>query len=275
MRRGSQLRATSYAVIAVALAIVLLSFGQALHVERLRGAAAAVFEPVQAALSGIGDGLRGAAGTLNSIGGLNEENARLKRQVAELQRQLNQAQQATLDDAKLKDALGLRDSLHVHSLGAAVIGRDPEGFSQTITIRAGSHGGVRRGMVVLGLHGLVGRVVAVQGNSSQVRLISDRDAPVNVALASTHLGGTLHLSEDRLVADFLQASTDLQIATGEKLETSGIGGNYPKGLPVGAVMSFHYEPAAVAQTAMVAPLDDLAHLEYVQVDLDFLPEVVP
>jgi rod shape-determining protein MreC len=257
------------------MAIVLLSFGQALHIDRLRGAAATVFEPAQSFFSGIGDNLRGAVRTMNSIGGLNEENARLRRQVADLQQRLNQAQQATLDDAKLKDALGLREELHVHTLGAPVIGRDPEGLSQTITIRAGSHGGVRKGMVVLGLHGLVGHVIAVQGNSSQVQLISDRDNPVNVALASTHLGGTLRLSEDRLVADFLQAPTDLQIATGEKLLTSGIGGNYPRGLPVGEVMTFRYQAAAVAQTAVVAPLDDLAHLEYVQVDLDFLPEVVP
>jgi rod shape-determining protein MreC len=275
VRRGSQLRATSYLAAGLALGLGLLAFGGSLRVQGLRGAAATVFEPAQSVLAGVGEGARGLIDTVTSIGSLRGENARLRQQVADLQRQLEQSKQQALTDAQLKDLLGLRESLKLHTVTAAVIGRDPEGLTPTLTIHAGTADGVRRGMSVLGQHGLVGRVVAVQGHSAQVQLISDSHAPVNVFLATTHLGGTVHVSETRLVMDILDAPTNLKIDPGESVLTSGLGGNYPKGLPVAAVVKYQFQPYGVTQVADVAPLDDLTRLEYVMVDTDFVPDVAP
>ncbi|MHB8507912.1 MAG: rod shape-determining protein MreC [Candidatus Dormibacteria bacterium] len=273
MRRGSQLRTTSYLVIAVAMGIVLVTAGQRLHVEAARGVAATVFAPLEGALSSVGDSVRGAWSTLNSIGTLRTDNERLRQEVANLQRQLATARENSLNDAQLKQLLALRDGLQVHAVGAAVIGHDPEGIAQVLTIHAGTRQGVRRGMAVLGLRGLVGRISDVQGSTSKVQLISDPDSPVNIELATTHLGGTMHLAETRIVADLLNTPVDLKVDVGELLLTSGIGGNFPKGLPVASVVRFNYQPYGVTQVAEVAPLDDLRRLEYVMVDTDFMPVV--
>jgi rod shape-determining protein MreC len=275
MRRGSQVRATSYLAVGLAMGGILLGFGGSLHVGALRSVAATTFEPVETVLSSAGDGLRGMFDTVTSIARLRGDNQRLQQQVAELQRQLAQAKQQGMEDAQLRGMLGLRQQLGLHTVSAQVIGRDPEGLAPTMTVRAGRADGVRPGMSVLGLHGLVGRVVAVQIHSSQVQLISDSRAPVNVLLATSHLNGTLHVSGSKLVMDVLDAPVNLSIDGGETVLTSGLGGNYPKGLPVAAVVRYQYQPYGVTQVADVAPLDDLMRLEYVMIDTDFVPDSAP
>jgi rod shape-determining protein MreC len=272
MRRGSQMRATSYLLIAVALAIVLLGVGESLRFSSARDLAAGVFAPFQAVVAAASNGVGGFFGTLTSIGGTADENRRLKQQVADLQRQLAGRQQQDLTDQKLKALLGVRDSLQIHTVTAQVIGLDPEALTQTMTIHAGTSQGVRKGMSVLGQRGLVGKVISVQSNSAGIRLISDPQLPVNAEVASTHLGGTIKIKDGQLVDEILGAPTDLKLNPGDTLVTSGLGGNYPKGLPVAEVITFQYRPAEITQVARVAPLDDLMHLEYVLVDTDFVPE---
>jgi rod shape-determining protein MreC len=275
MRRGSQLRATSYLIIAIAMAIVLLSAGQALHLDRAQGVAATIFEPAQSVFSGIGRTVRENILALNHIGQLRSENAELKARVADLQKQLLTAQQNAIDDKALRASLGLRDQLKIRTIAAEVIGRDPEGLSQHITIHAGARQGLKKGMVVLGQHGLVGRVVAVQPSSAQVQLVSDANSPVNVLLATSHLSGTLRVVAGKMEVEIFNAPINLTVPSGEQLVTSGVGGNFPKGVPIAGIVSYQYQAYGVSQVAEAAPLDNLARLEYAVVDLDFLPEGMP
>jgi rod shape-determining protein MreC len=275
MRRGSQLRATSFLAIAVVLAVVLLSFARVLHLDGMRDVAATVFEPFQAAFTGVGDGIRGAFSTVDSIGRVETENRALKQQVTDLQRELTTARQAESTNRQLQQMLDLRAALNVHSIGADVIARDPDGLSPTITIRAGKNNGVRKGMAVLGPRGLVGRVVQVQGATSQVQLISDPQNPVGVMLAPSHLSGSLRVSEGKMKVEIPSAPVDLRINTGDVLVTSGIGGNYPKGVPVAEVVHYQYQAYGAAQSADATPMDNLNRIEVVMVDLDFVPDIVP
>jgi rod shape-determining protein MreC len=115
----------------------------------------------------------------------------------------------------------------------------------------------------------------VQSNTAAVRLVNDVQLPVNVELATTHMGGTIKVANGQLVEEILGAPTSLKLSRGDLLVTSGLGGNYPKGLPVAEVVTFTYRPAEITQRAEVAPLDDLTRLEYVMVDTDFVPEGAP
>lgn len=266
------MRATSYFVVAVALAIVLISVGENLRFGALRGAAATVVEPVQALMSGTGNGIHDFFGAFASFGDAADENKRLKARVAELERQLAMQRGLSVTNQQLTRSLGLRDSLHLHTVAATVIALDPERLSQAITIDSGTRQGVRKGMSVLGQRGLIGKVVSVQAHSSQVRLISDPTLPVNIEVASNHLAGTLNVTGDRMAVQLLGATTDVKLQAGDVLVTSGLGGNFPKGLPVAALVSFKYQPYGVTQTADATPLDSLGQLEYVLVDTDFIPQ---
>ncbi|MFY9615502.1 MAG: rod shape-determining protein MreC [Candidatus Dormiibacterota bacterium] len=271
MRRGSQARATSYFVVAVVVAVLLLVLGQALRFDAVRGVAATIFQPFQVTFASTGGGIRDFIGTITSIGDTQGENRRLRQQVADLQRQLAASDQLQVTDQQLRDMLGLRNDLKIDTVSAQVIGLDPEAMSQSMTVSIGSGKGIKPGMSVLGQRGLVGRVTSVQPNSAQVRLVSDPSLPVNVELAKTHLGGTLKVRDNSLAVEMLGAPTDLKLDPGDILVTSGLGGNFPKGLPAAEISQFRYQPAQVTQVAQVAPLDDLNRLEYVMVDTDFVP----
>src|SRR4030088_3516753 len=187
MRRGSQMRATSYLVIAVALAIVLISVGQTFHFDGARDVASGVFAPLQAVTATASTSVGAFFTTVPSIGGTAEENRRLKQEVADLRRQLAGLQQQNLTDKQLKNLLGLRDSLKIHTVAAEVIGLDPEGLTPSITIHAGTSNGVRKGMSALGKGWLMRHDTSVQANSASVMLISDPQLPVNVGVATSHL----------------------------------------------------------------------------------------
>ncbi|GAC1329343.1 MAG: rod shape-determining protein MreC [Candidatus Dormibacteria bacterium] len=266
------MRATSVLVVAVALAIVLISVGENLRFGALRGVAATIVEPAQATLAGAGRGIHDFFGAFTSLGDAATENRRLKSRVAELERQLATQRQLEVTNQQLTTSLNLRDTLHLHTVAAAVIGLDPDRLSQAVTIGSGRKQGIRVGMSVLGQRGLVGRVTAVQANSAQVRLITDPQLPVNVEMASDHLPGTLRVTSDRMTVQILGAPTALKLLPGEVLVTSGLGGNFPKGLPVAEVVRFKYQPYGVVQVAEVTPLDTLGRLEYVLVDTDFVPQ---
>ena len=192
-----------------------------------------------------------------------------------MQRELTAARQNAQTNKDLRALLDLGGSLKVRTVGAQVIARDPEGLLPALTINIGSARGVKKGMVVLAQHGMVGRVVQVQQNSAQVDLVSDPQAPVNVMLATSHLTGTLHVSQERMLVDIPSAPVGLQVNPGEALVTSGIGGNYPKGLPVAQVVSYQYRAVSPVQQAQATPLDDLMRLEFLMVDLDFVPQLAP
>jgi len=266
------MRATSVLVVAVALAIVLIGVGENLRFGALRGVAATIGEPVQAMMAGAGNGLHDFFGAFTSLGDTANENRRLKSRVAELERQLATQRQLAVTNQQLTKSLNLRDILHIHTVGATVIALDPDRLSQAVTIDTGSKQGIRPGMSVLGQRGLVGKVMAVQSNSAQVRLIADPQLPVNVEMASDHLPGTLRVTSDKMTVQILGAPTDLKLLPGEVLVTSGLGGNFPKGLPVAALVNFKYQPYGVVQVAEVTPLDTLARLEYVMVDTDFVSQ---
>ena len=272
MRRGSQSRATSLLIVAVALALALLSLGGT-RLAGARGLAATIFAPVQSVFSGVGDGARGLLSGVNSIGDMQRQNRDLKQQVADLQKQLIAARTDLSSNQQLQAMLDLRGSLAIHTVGAEVIARDPEGLTQSVTIRAGRNQGVKLGMAVLGQHGLVGRVVSVQGDVSQVRLVSDANSPVSVMLASSHLPGTLQMVEGHMKLEVPSAPINLRLSPGDVLVTSGLGGNFPKGVPVGEVVTYQYQAYGAVQLADATPLDQLDRIEYVQVDLDYVPDL--
>jgi len=273
MRRGSQVRATSFLIVAAVVAFALLSLGGATRLAGARGFAAAVFAPFQGAFSSVGDGFRGFADGLNSIGSLERENTQLKQQVADLQKQLIAARTDLSANQQLKAMLDLRSSIGAQTVGAEVIARDPEGLSQGLTVRAGGGAQVKVGMAVLGQHGLVGRVVAVHGAICQVQLISDAQSPVSVMLASSHLPGTLQIVGGAMKLEMPSAPVNLKLNPGDVLVTSGLGGNFPKDIPVAEVVRYQYQAYGAVQEADATPLDSLDRLEYVQIDLDFVPDL--
>ncbi len=148
-------------------------------------------------------------------------------------------------------------SLNVRMAGIVDIDLDP--FRQRLMLDAGSNGGVEVGQALIDSGGVLGQVIEVSANHSTALLLTDADHAVPVQVARSGLRtiayGTGHT--DRLILPNIPQSADVR--RGDVLITSGIGGRFPAGFPVGVITGVHADKLRLFVIADARPS---AHLEH-------------
>jgi rod shape-determining protein MreC len=151
---------------------------------------------------------------------------------------------------------------------ANVVMRDPANWWRTVQIDLGARDGVQTNMPVLTADGLVGRVAAVAFVSSQVVLIGDPNCRISALVENaTHdmgvltAGGPLDTSLVQL--SYLASSANLK--PGQSVFTSGLGGIFPKGIPIGKIVDAQSIEYGLATEARVKLNANLGALEQVWV----------
>ncbi len=169
------------------------------------------------------------------------QNGQLRRENQQLQLGAVQAAETARENARLRQLLGWREQppWQGRLKLARVILREPASWWHTIQIDAGSRDGVRTNLPVLTVEGLVGRVSTVGVDRAQVVLISDPNCKFsalveNPARETGVIGPAGPLESDWVVLSYLPPSATLK--PGQTVFTSGLGGIFPKGIPVGKVM---------------------------------------
>ena len=196
--------------------------------------------------------------------GLREENLRLRQQVEELSMDTNRYKEMASAYERLTHLLEFRESLPGKVVASRVIGRDPTGWFKSIIIDKGRSAGIRLNMPVFHAFGVVGRVVAVSGNYSKVLLIIDQNSSVDSLIQSTRERGILKgFSADACRLDYVTRPTSAR--PGDTVVTSGFGGVFPKGLPLGEIVSITEAPGSLFNDINVRPLVDFSKLEEVLV----------
>jgi len=139
-----------------------------------------------------------------------------------------------------------------------------------VSINRGSSAGVQVGMVVLSSQGsLMGTVTKVTGETSFVRLITDARSKVRAEVAGTGADGIVKGTPDRgLILDLAQGD----IKVGDTVVTAGLGGNYPKGIPIGIVSEVTGTSQDLFKKVTIQPLVRLGTTTTVLVNISFLPE---
>ena len=192
--------------------------------------------------------------------GTHDENERLKHQVGELQMQLQQNREDMREFQRLKSVLSLQTPDIGKTVVARVIGRDPA-RSQTVTIDKGTAHGVKPDSAVITPAGVVGRVIHSSNFFSIVQLIVDSQSAVGVLVQSTRRQGIVRGTGGRdLDLDYIDDDNDLK--EGDTFLSSGLDRIYPKGLPVGVIMSVGPR-RGLLKTVQIRPSADLGRLEEV------------
>ena len=195
---------------------------------------------------------------------LEAENARLQAEIVDLQQQLIEFEilSALLEFARAHPE-------HQY-LGASVIGRDPSPFLNYIIINRGSDDGLRRGMPVVTHNGLAGRITQVTSSGARVKLITDPATQINVKIQPS---GSEAILTGSLTGDISleQIPQDAEVAPGNLILTSGLGGNYPSNIIVGQITSVRSQENALFQSASVQSVSDYETLEIVLVITNFNP----
>lgn len=228
--------------------------------------------PVQRVISGTAGAVLDALSILPEATTLREENRRLRQEVEELRARVVSLQEAERENRNLREQLGFKQAYPAYDLlPAEVVGRDPSNYLRFLVIDKGSDDGVRLGAVVVVPQGLVGRVVALGSNFSKVMLITDPSSSVNVLLQSSRATGVAAGQMDgSLLIKYIPQGEILHL--GDMVLTSGLGGNFPKGLIVGQVTQVKRKDIELFQEAQAESLIDFRHLEVVYVIRNFVPQ---
>lgn len=267
-RRSSRPRYTLLLVVLTSITLLTLDQrGSGFEVvAAVRDAARDAFAPVQdaadAAFGPVGDFFQGVL----RYGDVEDENERLRAQLAEQEGELLVARDARREQRALLDQQGLEYAGDIPAVASRVIEISDARFGQTIGLDRGRDAGVAPGMPVVTGAGLVGRVVDASGRRSTVLLITDPTANVGVRFA---LSGDVGVAAGRgrgstLRIDLVEPTST--VVKGEILVTSGLDqSTFPAGIPVARVRAATASTGALQQDVTAEPVADLARLGVVKV----------
>jgi rod shape-determining protein MreC len=207
--------------------------GQAIGASR--GALDTVLKPVanvaSAPVRWTGDGVNGVKQYFFAV----SENRRLRAEVADLSQWRDRAVALRNDNARYQSLLGLKTDPPIPMVGARVIADSRGPFANTRLADAGTEAGVMVGNPVMTEHGLVGRVLGVAHGVSRILLLTDvaSRTPVLDDRSNSRAILTGDATDDPRL-DYLRGAEPVK--AGDRILTSGDGGLFPRGLPVGTVV---------------------------------------
>jgi rod shape-determining protein MreC len=155
----------------------------------------------------------------------------------------------------LQQLLGYVGTEKAKGLVTPIIGRSADNWWQQITLGRGSQDGIKIGFSVMGVGGLVGRVVSVTPHTSRALLISDPNSRVGVLISrSRNMGYIRGQGSNRAVMQFFDKVPDVRV--GDFVATSSVSQLFAPGLPVGRVQSLNLSknPAPEAVIELTAPM---------------------
>lgn len=225
-------------VITIILLILIVVFSNGENnASFFENVASKLVMPVQNGLTYLKNKISGNDTFFTDINKLKEENEQLLAKNSELEQSLRELENIKSENETLKEYLDLTEKYgEYNTIPAYIINKDISNYSKTIVINVGSDDGIKENMTVIADQGLVGHVISVTNNTAKVRTIVDTSSSVSCSLSTTDESivckGTLE-EESALKAMYIP--DDDGIIQGDSVETSGLGGIYPKGIHVGSI----------------------------------------
>jgi rod shape-determining protein MreC len=224
---------------------------------RMRYATAMVIEPVYRLASLPADGMHALSVAFADRRLLTDENQRLREDLLLANAKLNRMAAVAQQNERLKELLDTQRSLELHVQMARVVGIDLGAYRHRMMINLGARDGIKSGQPVIDAHGIMGQIIDVLPNSSTVMLVTDPDHALPVVVERTGLRTIAYGSRngDQLTLPTIPMAADIR--AGDKLLTSGLGGRFPEGFPVGEVVSVGPAASGMFLEARANPSADL------------------
>lgn len=234
--------------------------------------------PGQVGASGIGGWFRNFFGYFGSVKDLRAENELLKQENVDLDKRLRDIQGMEEENMELREMLDLtREETELDLVAASVVAKDPSNWYSTFTINKGSQDGIQKNQpVITGKKELVGLVYRVGPDWAEIMTVLDPESGVAAMVERSKdigiLEGDAALRYQGLCKmGYLSRDTDIEID--DYVETSGMGGIYPKGLLLGRVYDMMDEPSTMSKYAVIEPTVNFSKLSQVFVlrnDVDYI-----
>ena len=206
-----------------------------------------IVDPIQSVFQKIGTKLSDFYSAIADGMEIRKENERLKEEIAELEYKVQQGEEARIRWEELKSAFKIQDTFeNYHIRGASVLTRESDEWFSVIRINVGTHSGIDTStgsyaVVDARMH-LVGRVMSTDLDSSKILPLLHEGFTVSAKVNEVN-GATVIVSGDIILKNqglcvVSRIPSNIVLKPGTELVTSGEGGLFPAGIPIGVVESF-------------------------------------
>lgn len=259
--RGFAHRFAYVFLLAAALGILLLGKADPTVFQRARTTVTDMTAPVLDALSRPAVTVSHVVAEARELSRLRDENNILRAENERLLKWQNAARTLLAENRELRKLLGFAPDPDASSVTARVIGDSGGAFVRSVLVNAGAREGVTKGNAALSGNGLLGRVAEVGERSARILLINDLNSRIPVVVERSRERAIL-AGDNSVMPRLLYLPSQTKIQVGDRIVTSGHGGVFPVGLPVGVVTAISEEGVRVH------PFADATNIEYVRL-MDF------
>ena len=246
-----------------AVCLLLLTLQMRGHIAGASDALAIVTTPVQRVLTRVNRTTVGLWSTYRDWKNVRAENRRLREETQALRVNALRVTETDEENRRLRRLLALKESMPLATLSGEVIAREWGGWVRSLTVNRGRADQVTRLTAVIAPDGLIGRVVDVRPGASIVQVLTDPTSTVGAHAVRTRTQGIVE-GEPRGTMRFKYMARDGSgIQVGDLVVTSGAGGLFPRGIPIGRVRAIDDRGSALFHYAQLTPAVDFARIDEV------------
>ena len=250
--------------IIILIILVAVTNNNSIHIQ---GIASKIVMPIQNGLTYLKNKVTGNDYFFVNIDNLKAENEELKNANKELEQKVRELEILKAENEMLKEYANLTEKYSEYTtVPAYVINKNVSNFSENIVINVGSKDGIEPNMCVISEKGLVGYVASTTDTTAKVQTIIDTSTNVSASVTTTRdsivCKGMLD-SDTTLKATYIPI--DATLAIGDNVETSGMGGIYPRGITIGTIKEIVNTKNIADRYAIVETAVDFSKIETVLV----------
>ena len=268
MRKNKKTGIVGVIITAIVLVIiVIISNVKVEDISNVESVLSAIVMPVQNGITYLKNKIKGNNEFFTDISALRQENEQLRQENDEIAQQLREFEIIKAENETLKEYVNLKDKYtEYQTIPAYIINRDISNYNNIVIINVGEDDGIKINMPVIANNGLVGHIISVTKETAKVQTLLDTSSAVSGVAGTARdtlvLKGNLEES-NMLKGTYIQTSAN--ILEGDKVETSGLGGIYPKGITIGTIKQIVNTKNLSNRYALVEPAVDIEKVETVLV----------
>ena len=230
---------------------------------RAADALAIVTTPVQTVLARVNRTAFGLWSTYLDWKNVRAENIRLREEVQRLRVEGLRVEDVVGENARLRRLLALQEGFPITTLSGEIIAREWGGWVRSLTVNRGRRDNIARLAAVIAPEGLVGRVVDVRPGSAIVQVLTDPASTVGAHVVRTRTPGIVEGDPRGTLRFKFLAREGAGIQVDDVIVTSGLGGLFPRGIPIGRVRAIDDRGSAMFHYALLSPVVDFARIDEV------------
>src|SRR5207248_6513115 len=191
------------------------------------------------------------------------ENRRLRDENQRLRVEALQVSETAVENERLRRLLALQERLPLKTVSAEIIAREWGGWVRSLTVNRGRGDNVARLAAVISPEGLIGRVLEVRSGASVIQVLTDPASTVGAHVVRTRTSGIVEGEPRGTMRLRYMAREGGGIQVGDLVVSSGAGGLFPRGIPIGRVRAIADRGSALFHYAQLTPAVDFARIDEV------------